>query len=622
MIKLFIWQWGVIAAPIVGVVGFLLFAAGSQIHAWHLSWIWAVIGVVFIGWRWLLVTWTRPALAEIDEIVAEITAQMPLSPQADPRSGSKISGSKIQRAETALAEILAQAREDLPIWADWNTFWQRALSLISAIAQVYNPEAKQPLLNIYIPQAYVLLRGTIDDLNEWMQKMAPVLNQVTIEQALQAYQVYQKLQPAARRVLQVWSWARWLVNPAAAAARTITQGTRTKANQELLGNLNQVMREAVLRNLARQAIALYSGTLVAPEVTSPDEPNLKAQSLKEILAQATPIGAVTEKPVSLMVVGRTSAGKSSLINALFVAPVAAVDALPSTDTIRDYHWEAETGEGLTLWDTPGYEQVNRQADRARLLEQAREVDLLLLATPALDPALQMDLDFLRDLQIAMPDLPTIVVVTQVDRLRPIQEWQPPYDWQTGDRPKEVNIREAVNYRAGILANLAAIVPVVTLSDTRIWGIEDLSLVILANVDGAKQARLARFLRNLDARTVAAAALIDRYSFRMTTQQGLTAFLKSPILQFISQLTTGSPALAILLTEKIPVEELPLVIGKAQMAKELHNLLAPSASFDLIALWPHLIDQRGTPDRNAWEFGQMLIASWLPAKETPEQKTML
>jgi uncharacterized protein len=620
MVKLFLWQWGIIAAPIVGVVGFLLFAAGSQIHTWHLSWIWAVIGVIFIGWRWLLVTWTRPALAEIDKIVAEITAQMPVSPQTDPPSGSKI-----QRAETALATILAQAREDLPIWADWNTFWQRALSLISAIAQVYNPEAKQPLLNIYIPQAYVLLRGTIDDLNEWMQKMAPVLNQVTIEQALQAYQVYQKLQPAARRVLQVWSWARWLVNPAAAAARTITQGTRTKANQELLGNLNQVMREAVLRNLARQAIALYSGTLVAPEAmlaNSPDEPDLKVQSLKEILAQATPIDTVTEKPVSLMVVGRTSAGKSSLINALFVAPVAAVDALPSTDVIRDYRWEANTGEALTLWDTPGYEQVDRQADRGRLLEQAREVDLLLLATPALDPALQMDLDFLRDLQIAMPNLPTIVVVTQVDRLRPIQEWQPPYDWETGSGLKEVNIREAVNYRAEILPDRGAILPVVTLSKARTWGVEDLSLAILANVDGAKQARLARFLRNLDARTVAAAALIDRYSFRMTTQQGLTAFLKSPVLQFISQLTTGSPALAILLAEKIPVEELPLVIGKAQMAKELHNLLAPSASFDLIALWPYLIDQRGTPDRNAWEFGQILIASWLPGKETPDQKTML
>ena len=47
----------------------------------------------------------------------------------------------------------------------------------------------------------------------------------------------------------------------------------------------------------------------------------------------------------------------------------------------------------------------------------------------------------------------ITVVTQVDRLRPIREWQPPYDWQRGDRPKEVSIREATDYRASLLSPL-------------------------------------------------------------------------------------------------------------------------------------------------------------------------
>jgi uncharacterized protein len=213
MVRLTYWQWGILAAPIAIVLIFLLGSAGYQIHEWHLSWIWAVIGIGFVGWRWLLVKWTRPALAE----VAEITANLPQQAATD---GKLSEGSKVQQAEAALQQILRDARQDPPIWADWNIFWRRALDLISAIAQVYNPKAKQPLLNIYIPQAYVLLRGTVDDLNEWMQKMAPVLNQVTIEQALQAYQVYQKVQPAARKVLQVWGWAQWLLNPVAAAART------------------------------------------------------------------------------------------------------------------------------------------------------------------------------------------------------------------------------------------------------------------------------------------------------------------------------------------------------------------------------------------------------------------
>jgi uncharacterized protein len=606
MVKLALWQWGILAAPIALVLVFILVSAGYQIHEWHLSWIWAVIGLGFVGWRWLLVQWTRPALAEVEEIVAEIAAELPTTPKL---SGE---GSQIQQAEAALQEILAAARQDPPMWVDWNQFWQRALSLISAIAKVYNPQAKQPLLNIYIPQAYVLMRGTVDDLNEWMQKMAPVLNQVTIEQALQAYQVYQKVQPAARRMLQAWGWAQWLLNPVAAAARTATQGSRTKATQELLGNFNQIAREAVLRNLAKQSIALYSGSLDSHIELLPATPKpAETQSIKDLLTLATPVTSIETKPVNLMLVGRTGAGKSSLINSLFVEPVAKVDALPSTDLIRDYQWQTETGEALTLWDTPGYEQTGRPDFRRVVLAQASQADLVLLAMPALDPALQMDIDFLKDLQAKLPDLPTIAVVTQVDRLRPLREWHPPYDWRGGTQPKELTMREAIAYRAEVLPHIKTILPVVTAGNERAtWGVDELSIALLNYLEPAKQQRLARFFSNLDARTNAAAALIDRFVFQMTTQQGITAFLKSPVLQFLSTLATGSPTLAILLAEKIPVEQLPLVIGKAQLAYELYNLLAPPVKFDLLAVWNLLIDPRGSADRNAAAFGQTLIDYWV------------
>jgi hypothetical protein len=136
---------------------------------------------------------------------------------------------------------------------------------------------------------------------------------------------------------------------------------------------------------------------------------------------------------------------------------------------------------------------------------------------------------------------------------------------------------------------------------------------LAAIAPAKQIRLARFLDNLEARTIAAAQIIDHYSFQMTTTQGLTALLKSPVLQFISSLTTGSPTLAYLLAEKIPIEQLPLVIGKLQMAYDLFNLLndqtTTSLSFDLLSLWPLLLDNTATPDRNAYAFGHALVEFW-------------
>lgn len=613
MVRLKPWQWAVLGLPIALVVSFLIISAGFQIHAWGISWIWAIVGLLFVGWRWLLVKWTQPALAQVEAIVTELSADLQSeTPTTEPANTS------LQQAEAALQETLQAARTDPPLWEDSNLFWQRCQTLISAIAHVYYPQTKQPLLNIYIPQAYKLLRGTIDDLDQWMQRLTPALNQVTIGQAYQAYEVYQKLEPSARKIWQAWNWAQWLLNPAAAIAKTATQRTSSRATQELLSNLSQLMREAALRNLGRQAIVLYSGSanpgLEEMPIAESVLPKAQTQTLRAIIAQANPSQVVEQAPVNLLLVGRTGAGKSSLINTLFVEAQAEVDALPSTDRIQDYHWQTATGETLTLWDSPGYEQIDRADFRDQVLDHAAHADLVLLATPALDPALQMDLDFLKDLQAEVPDLPTIVIVTQVDRLRPIREWQPPYDWQKGDRPKEISIREATHYRASLLSQCPLVLPVVTSSETRQpWGMETLSLAILDSIAPAKQLRLARFFKNLDARTVGAAKTIDHYTFQMATTQGLTAFLKSPVLGFISTLATGSPTLALLLAEKIPIEQLPIVIGKLQLAYDLFNLLTAdqpnSPSFDFRAIWGLLIENSASPEHNAWAFGHALTEYW-------------
>lgn len=624
MMRLANWQWTVLVLPLGAVLVFILGSAAVQIHAWHLSWIWAVLGLILVLWRWLLVRWTQPAIAELDQRIAEIVADLPDAPIGD------ASGSPAQRVEAALQEILTESRVDPPVWADWPAFWRRCLSLISAIAQIYKPETQQPLLNIYVPQAYNLLRGTVDDMDEWMNKMSPVLNQLTIEQAVQAYEIYQKFQPAARRMLQAWGAARWLLNPIAAATNAATQGSRSKANQELLGNLNQMARETVLRKLAQQAIRLYSGqtdnpsnpaapiTIPASPVPSP-VPSPVAQSIQQLLLEAKPAEAVAQAPVNLLLVGRTGAGKSRLINGLFIEPVATVDALPSTDRLQDYQWAAPTGESLVLWDSPGYEQVNANALRDQVLTQVEQADVLLLVTPATDPALQMDQDFLTAARSRVPDLPVIAVVSQVDRLRPLREWQPPYDWENGTGLKEISIREAIAYRQEVLTGMAGILPIAFPRDdsnaesNSAWGIERLTCTLLTQLDPAQQLRLARFLRSIEARTQAATQLIDRYACQMTTQQGLAAFLKSPILQLIASLSATSPTAAGALAEQLPIEQLPLIVGKTQLAYELHQLLqncpAPVIAFDLPALWPVLADTKGRADQNAVACGYTLIAHW-------------
>ncbi|MFS0516480.1 GTPase family protein [Nostoc sp. UIC 10607] len=618
MVRLKPWQWVVLAIPIAFIIIFLLVSAGTQIHAWGINWIWGVFTLLFVGWRWLLVKWTQPAVNQVEAVLAQV--QEELESTAENTVAPPVGSDTTKLAEAALQEILQAAQSDRPIWEDWQTFWTRCQDLVVAIAHIYNPQIQYPLLNIYVPQAYGLIRGTVDDMDQWMQKLSPVLNQVTIGQAYQGYEVYRKLEPSARKFWRVWNWAQWVLNPVAAVAKQATQGSSNQATQQLLGNLSQLFREAALRNLCRQAIALYGRSTLpvsATVVSTPTLPKAKTQTLREILTQAQPAEAVEQKPVNILLVGRTGSGKSSLINTLFQADLAAVDVLPSTDRIQNYQWQTQSGESLTLWDTPGYEQVNRADLRNLVLDYAINADLLLLVTPALDPALQMDVDFLQDIKAEVADLPAIAIVTQVDRLRPIREWQPPYDWEWGNRPKEIAIREATEYRAKLLGNFCNLVLPVVTGDSKTgrvaWGVEALSLGLVDAIAPTKQLRLARFLRNLEARTVAAAKIIDHYTFQMATTQGLTSLLKSPVLQFVSTLSTGSPALAYMLAEQIPVEQLPIVIGKLQMGYELFSLLNTAnpnpVNFELLSLWPLLLENSASPDRNAWAFGHALVEYW-------------
>jgi len=95
-------------------------------------------------------------------------------------------------------------------------------------------------------------------------------------------------------------------------------------------------------------------------------------------------------------------------------------------------------------------------------------------------------------------LPVILVVaTQIDRLRPVREWQPPYNIQDPQRPKEHSIRQACNAIAEDLTlPLDHIVPVCMASEHAAYNIEEgLIPLILEQLNEAQRVRYLRCLRH-------------------------------------------------------------------------------------------------------------------------------
>jgi len=275
------WKWFLLALPLVAIALLVLIAASIQIHAWGLSWLWAVVVVVLILWRWGVAHWL---------VETQATPALPELLNGGDRTAQD------QQALQILQDILAKSRDDVPPWENWLLFWQRAHTLVNGIAHVYYPNSQRPLLHIYVPQAYRLLRDTVEDVDRWLQTLDPILSRVTVGQAVRAYELSRQWAPAARWGVTAWQLSQWVLNPSVALTNTLTQGQQQKANQALIANLGLTLREQTLKALGLRAIALYSGAVPSLDLPSP---SLQTGTLQDILEETLPLTRAETDPVNL-----------------------------------------------------------------------------------------------------------------------------------------------------------------------------------------------------------------------------------------------------------------------------------------------------------------------------------
>ncbi len=375
---------------------------------------------------------------------------------------------------------------------DPHFYLQKAMRLATAIARQYHPHAQDPIGARSVLEILAVAQLALEDSHRWVSEYVPGSHLISIDQW--------RLLARAPRWLSLAGNLGWAVSIAANPlnlgrymAQRMTMNTGARQLQE---NALAWFYAMFIGRAGFYLIEMNSGRLRG----DPRDYRRVTRAEREPPPASRTSAAVPPKPttphsplhhVVIAVIGQVKAGKSSVINALIGQHAAHVDSLPATADVQAYRL-TEQGRELILLDTPGYDDAG--ATRPQL-DTLRDVltgaDLVLLVLKATSPARQADVAVLRDLNArlaAQPDRkppPVLGVLTHIDHLSPMLEWEPPYDWTQPVVRKEEQIRDAVQYQGQLFGDtLAGIVPVCSdVADRRTYGVAEWLLPAIVELLG-------------------------------------------------------------------------------------------------------------------------------------------
>jgi len=325
----------------------------------------------------------------------------------------------------ALANGLKPSEYPLTDTARLTALAQR---VITEVAAHFRPQADRAELDVPLRNILFIVEQVCRDMREILDEWVPFSHLITVRDGLQLLKWRERFRKAnyLRRTLSM------AAAPFTAIPQELSYFFTGKIAKYPKGLLERWLLQTVVKKIGYYAIALYSGHLMPPSVSpaAPEEEN-----------------ALVKKPLRVLVAGQTKAGKSSLINALLGEFRTTVDVLPVTDELRVYKMHQADRDELLIYDSPGYGDDPAWFEQNE--RQLGEFDLVIVVCSAVHAGRAADSRFLAGLRNwfdqrlnrRMP--PVLAVVSHVDQLRPVREWQPPYDVDTPDGAKAGNIRAAV-----------------------------------------------------------------------------------------------------------------------------------------------------------------------------------
>ena len=380
-----------------------------------------------------------------------------------------------------LNDHIGQQLDKNPEWSDLKDY---GLELISLTADRYKNNDSRKELAFSAPELLVMTEEISRRYRYFLKTHVPFVEKVK-------FSTLKMLYDHKGKVETVNSW--WNVYRTYRLFSPI--GALAEARGQIFGrifgdyskDLQIKLKRALLQEVLNVAIDLYNGRFRVGD----DELEKSQSALQDRKCMARALD-----PLRVCLLGQVSSGKSSLVNALTNNMVAAVSRLPATNDVQVHQCRLDGIDTIHLVDLPG---LDADANREQLLlEQVTNSDLVIWMLKANQPARSLDIQFQGklDAYYAKPEnrsrkrAAIIGVLNQVDLLKPVAEWDPPYDLDNPAAEKAKTINAALEYNQELLA-LDSLLPLSISEDKAPFNLASLKSLIDQHYENGAQAQLNR-----------------------------------------------------------------------------------------------------------------------------------
>ncbi|MFA0410698.1 GTPase family protein [Vibrio splendidus] len=377
-------------------------------------------------------------------------------------------------------------RQQLMVDIEWGNLDQTGVEVLEFVAKKFDKKS----LDFSIPEGLKLFEEVSRRYKLVVREHIPGIEYLKVSYIKAGYEAYDKYGELGQKIVKAAIWGNHLKNLYLNPLKVVSDLGREQATSSMtrgvVDDMQYAAKQALLDEVAAVAIDLYSGRF------SIEDEALKASDVSELDEQRF---APELEPVRIVLVGQTSSGKSSLINALKQELVAEVDVLPSTDTSTVYNAFVDDND-VRVVDLQGLD--GNPKTEALMLKEMTQADVVLWVLKANQSARDLDKQ-LKDRFDAFYDDPknisrkkpiVVSVVNQVDRLKPVDDWQPPYDLENPTSTKAKIIAQALEYNH-ILLQTDIVLPLAIAPEKVQFGLDTLRQTLIERIADANNVQRNR-----------------------------------------------------------------------------------------------------------------------------------